>query len=156
MTFFLPKLREYSLDTSNPENNHMLGVAVVAAESGLAVSIHRSAPLEDDVLPDNAPARAKFIHPAVVKRLGELRDEGKVKLSISQLTQEQMKRLLANQFSQGRYGLIILNWDKWNSDAQKKYGNPRHIVACYGLSDNKINIIDPSLPEGDNPVITTS
>lgn len=38
---FLPKLREYSLDESNPENNHMLGVAVVAADLGLTVSIHR-------------------------------------------------------------------------------------------------------------------
>lgn len=64
---FLPQLQEFTLDPENPENNHMLGVAVVAAELGYSVRVHTSAELNrSKELPDNAPELAKRIHPQLI------------------------------------------------------------------------------------------
>lgn len=108
--------------------------------------------MESDVLPENAPARAKLIHPQVIKKLTDLKNSGKVEIDISPVDQEKMEKLLAYHFFQGKYGLILLDWEKWNVEAQKKFGNPRHIVSVFGLNSHQVSGIDPSLPEQDNPI----
>lgn len=148
---FLPRLQEYSLDHSNPENNHMLGVAVVASELGLATTIHRAIPLEGDILPDNAPARAKLIHPKVVEQIRLLQEQGKITVDVGKLDLSTLTELLKHELGEGKYGLILLDWDKWNSEAQKKYGNPRHIVAVIECDNTSVKVIDPSLENTANP-----
>lgn len=151
---FLPKLKEYSLDPNNPENNHMLGIAIVSAELGLEVVLHRAVPLKEDILPANAPERAKIINPLIIKRIMDLQRAGKVVLSVGQLGQESLLKKLNGQLNTNKYALIILDWDKWNPVAQKKYGNPRHIVTIFGVHGKTIIVQDPSLTAGENPVRT--
>jgi hypothetical protein len=154
-TDFLPKLQEYSLDLGNPENNHMLGVAIVAAEKNLDVEIHRRISLEDDVLPENAPQRAKLIHPQVVAIINDLAGQGKIKLAVDELNEQTLLQKLSAKIADGSYALVILDWDKWNLEAQKKFGNPRHIVTVFKVDGTNIQVIDPSIDVRDNPVNTT-
>ena len=154
-TDFLPKLQEYSLDLGNPENNHMLGVAIVAAEKGLDVEIHRRISLDDDVLPENAPQRAKLIHPQVVTKINDLTHQGKIKLTVDELNRTGLQEKLGAKVADGSYALVILDWDKWNPEAQKKFGNPRHIVTVFNVDGTSVQVIDPSIDVQDNPVNTT-
>lgn len=154
-TDFLPKLKEYSLDLSNPENNHMLGVAIVAAELGLDVEIHRKISLDSDVLPENAPQRAKVIHPQAVAKINELAGQGKIKLSVEELDEHGLQEKLGSKIDDGSYALIILDWDKWNPEAQKKFGNPRHIVTVFKVNGKSVLVVDPSIEIEENPVNTT-
>lgn len=150
---FLPRLREFSLDQNNPENNHMLGIAIVAADMGYSTEIHQVTPLE--LLPENAPASAKNMHSNVLEQIFELANQGRITLTNERLDKKTLEEKLLSNLRDGSYALAILDWKKWNSTVQKQYGNPRHIVAIFALEEQKIKIIDPSLKENDNPVEET-
>jgi hypothetical protein len=157
-TDFLPRLQKYSLDFKNPENNHMLGVGVVAADLGLDVEICRKNPLQGDILPDDASERAKLIHPQVVSEICTLADRGEIKLTVGELDEHILRQKLEEKISAGSYALVFLDWDKWNPDVQKRYGvseNPRHIITVFRIMRETIWAIDPSLESEENPVSTT-
>lgn len=145
---FLAQLQEFTLDPENPENNHMLGVAVVAAESGLSVRVHTSAELNrSKKLPNNAPALAKRIHPQLIDKLYQLEKAGRVELTSGNLSLQDFDDLITNELESGSYVMVILNWDMWNQEAQQKFGNPRHIVTIFGHHMDSVYVLDPSVED---------
>jgi len=145
---FLPQLQEYTLDPDNPENNHMLGVAVVAAELGFSVRVHTRDELSiSRELPANAPELAKRIHPEIIDKLYALKEEDRIELTSGSLSLLELDSLISSELENGKYVMVILNWDMWNKEAQKKFGNPRHIVTIFGHHMDSVYVLDPSVDE---------
>lgn len=152
-TNFLPNLQDYSLDYQNPENNHMLGVAVVAVKLGYSVIVHSSQPIQSKRFLNNVPVRAKKVHLKAIKDILLLEQENKIVLETDVLNLHNFQDLLKKRLLNGFYCLAILNWNKWNIEAQRKFGNPRHIIAIVGMKDDDVITIDPSIPINRQPFI---
>lgn len=150
---FLPELKRYSLSDVNPENNHMLGVAVVAAERGLGVTVHTQHDLTAAVLPSNVPTKAGEVHPRVVRDLNRLNDQGTLSLETGRLDLAAFRDLVKSRLESGAYCLALLDWSKWNPTAQAKYGNPRHIISIVGLNERDVLAFDPSLDNNSQPFV---
>jgi hypothetical protein len=154
-TAFLPRLQRFQLDVDNPQNNHMLGVAVTAAEMGLSVSVNKINPELDDILPPDVPELAGKIHPFLCGRLRELSNIGIVELMGKVFNEDSLLQMIRTNLKRGQYIMPFLDWDKWNEVTQTAYGkykNPRHIVSIYGLDGEDIIVHDPSLNPNENPV----
>lgn len=149
---FLPSLLKYQLDQKNPEYNHMLGVAVVGAELGLQVVVHKLNPRVPDVLPPDVPEIAKRIHPKLIEKLCQLEDEKKLTLIGERLDNSDFYKLIRRGLEKGMYIFPFLDWARWNKEVQSKYGNPRHVVVIFGLDGEKLLVHDPSLEPDENPV----
>lgn len=130
----------------------MLGVAVVCAEHGLDVSIHRSVQFEGDSVASNAVARAKDIYPYIASQIIDLVNQGKITIEIGNWDEQEIMKFITANIDQGKLGLAILDWDKWNPAVQKIYGNPRHVVTIYKVQSKNMLIMDPSISEEANPV----
>lgn len=152
---FLPKLQKYSLDSANGENNHMLGVAAVAAQMGLQVGIHKAEPLLGDILPDSVPESTRMMHKMVTEYCAKLANEGNLISTTGNLDIGEFTRREIDILGDGNYTLIILDWLRWNSKAQAKFGNLNHIVTVYGIKNGLFWVADPAIPITENPVRVT-
>lgn len=79
-TQILPLLQEYQLDPRNSENNHMLGVAVVAARLGFDVAVHIKPKFSDYTLPDSVSQRVREIHKQLLQIIDTFSKDGRILL----------------------------------------------------------------------------
>lgn len=40
-------------------------------------------------------------------------------------------------------------------EAQKRFGNPHHVINVFAVNGDEVRLVDPALDESENPIVTT-
>lgn len=149
---FLPQLQSYSMN-SNPEDNHMLGIATVGANNKLSVAVHTADPLAVSMRHSALPSKAEGVHTKVVKEINELSIQNKIDLLSGQYDIGSFRNALVGALLQGQYAFVFLNWKKWNPKMQEKWGNSNHIPVVFGINNSSVLVMDPTVEEGASNLV---
>jgi len=134
-------LNQYVLDDTS-QNVHMFGTVLVASDFGLNTAIHTKNPVNEDPYLAHEESKTNLL---IMEKIKSYSGKNKLIMNSGELDSESFATKVKLHLRSGGVVMVLLDWNKWDSQSAEKFGNKRHVVVITSENTAGVEVMDPAV-----------